>query len=151
MNPPEPCVELRKLIRVSREKVFAAWTTPELIARWMAPGNSEVLESEFDLRVGGVYRVRMKGEMAGRPYDVRVGGTYERIVPGELLSFTWAYEDDERRRAVGESLVTVILKAVPEGTELMLIHSRIATEEKREGHRLGWTDSLAKLGTLLAP
>jgi uncharacterized protein YndB with AHSA1/START domain len=149
MTPSQPHVELRTLIRVPREKVFAAWTDPKILARWMAPGNSEVLESVIDLRVGGAYRIRMKGEMGGRPYDVRIRGIYEKIVPHELLSFTWAYEDDERQRTVGESQVTVVLKSVPQGTELTLIHSKIATQEKREGHRRGWTDSLGKLETLL--
>jgi len=150
MTAPEPRVELRKTIRVSRDQVFRAWTTPELMARWMAPGISSVLESTVDLRVGGSYQIHMKGAMSGRSYDVWIRGTYERIVPNELLSFTWGYLDEERRRTVGESVVTVLLTAVPEGTELTLIHSKIATEERRKGHLEGWTSSLEKLDQCLS-
>jgi uncharacterized protein YndB with AHSA1/START domain len=150
MTASDPRVELRKTLRVPKDEVFRAWTTPELMAQWMAPGPKSVLTSTVDLRVGGSYQIHMKGEMSGRAYDVRIRGTYERIVPNELLSFTWGYEDPERRKSVGTSVVTVLLKTVPEGTELTLIHSRIATEERRRGHLEGWTGSLEQLDHFLS-
>lgn len=142
-------LELIKTIHAPVEKVFAAWTKPELIARWLAPGNSAVLESAIDLRVGGRYRIRMKGEMNGAAYDVVASGIYERIVPNELLSFTWTFEDEERRRSVGNSVVTVALKAMSDGTELTLIHEKLATQEAHDGHQSGWASCMEKLEAFL--
>lgn len=149
MSSQLPRIEIKKLIRVPKDRVFGAWTTPEVMARWMAPGTAEVLKSEVDFKVGGKYRIAMKGEMLGRAYDVVIGGIYREIVPEERLSFTWVYEDAEHRDSVGDSIVTVILESAPEGTRLTLIHEKIATEERREGHLWGWTDCLEKLTATL--
>jgi uncharacterized protein YndB with AHSA1/START domain len=149
MTDIEARVELRTRIRAPREKVFAAWTTPDVLARWIAPGPASVAESMIDLRVGGTYRLAMRGEMGGYSYDVVVTGLYERIIPNELLSFTWTYVDDARRKAVGHSLVTITLTTIGEDTELTLVHTRIATAEKREGHRMGWIEAMEKLAALV--
>ena len=50
-------VEVRRIIRVSRQRVFDAWTTPEELKRWHAPGPMTVAFAEMDLRVGGEFRI----------------------------------------------------------------------------------------------
>jgi uncharacterized protein YndB with AHSA1/START domain len=45
----------------------------------------------------------------------------------------------------GESRIEITLRAVPEGTELTLTHSRLHGEETRHSHEEGWTGSLDKL------
>jgi len=45
----------------------------------------------------------------------------------------------------GESRLAITLRAVPEGTELTLIHSNLHDEETRRSHEEGWTGSLDKL------
>jgi uncharacterized protein YndB with AHSA1/START domain len=149
MDAPPPKVELREVIDVPPPQVFDAWTRPDRMAHWIAPGDAAVLDSSVDLRVGGRYRIRMRGEMNGNRYDVAVGGIYRDIVPNERLCFTWAYEDAEHHKSVGDSLVTVTLRAVPHGTEILLVHEKILTRERREGHLWGWTDCLKKLRVLL--
>lgn len=144
-------LELKKVIMAPVEKVFAAWTKPELLSRWLSPGNgSTVLESVVDLKVGGRYRIRMKGEMNGMEFDVVAVGIYEQIVPNRLLSFTWSYEDDERRKLVGDSTVTVALTPIAGGTELTLIHEKLASEAGRRGHEWGWINCMEKLEKVVA-
>ena len=126
-------LELKKTIAEQPQRVFEAWTRPDLLSRWLAPGESTVLKSSLDVRPGGQYRIRMKGEMRGVPYDVVASGVYERIVPNELLSFTWTFEDAARRESVGDSLVTVTFRSVPEGTELILVHEKLATRNRAKG------------------
>ena len=138
-------IELHRTIHTSPERVFEAWTKPEWIMRWLSPGDSAVLDSSVDLRIGGSYRIRMKGEMNGKAFDVVVGGIYQDIVTNELLRFTWVYEDEERRKSVGNSVVTVRLRRMDAGTELTLIHEKLATPEAQAGHHWGWTNCLAKL------
>lgn len=150
MSAHHPTVEIRKLIRVSKEKVFEAWANPGLMARWMAPGNAAVLKCEVDFKVGGKYRLHLKGEMLGHNYDVVIGGVYRDIVPNKRLSFTWVYEGNEHREAVGNSIVTVALTSVKDGTELTLVHEKIATKERREGHLWGWNNCLEKLDAVVS-
>lgn len=146
MNPPGTEVQLSRFIRASRQRVFDAWSHPELLKEWIAPGaTSSVSATEVDFRVGGGFRIAMHGEMGGRRYDVVVSGIYRRIVFGQLLSFTWQFEDPERRASVGESRVTVELRDAEGGTEVLLTHAHVAAAEAREGHALGWNECFGKL------
>jgi uncharacterized protein YndB with AHSA1/START domain len=68
-----------------RERVFAAWTRPELLARWWGPGRFTLPVCEVDLRPGGAYRFVMRGP-DGREFPV--GGVYREVVPPERLVYT---------------------------------------------------------------
>ena len=67
------------------------------------------------------------------------------VIPNELISYTWrpAWSPGE------ESRVTVRLRDVEGGTELLLTHERFATVESRDGHERGWTSILGKLASYL--
>lgn len=148
MKSSETRLEIKKVIRASRNKVFEAWTQPEMIKKWMAPGASTVPSVQAEFKVGGAYRIEMRGEMGGRDYAVVVHGVYTKIVPSEFIAFTWIYEDPERRASVGSTLVSIALRDVDGGTELTLTHEKFASRERRDGHHFGWLDSLAKLAAV---
>ena len=134
-------LEVRRVIKAPRSRVFASWTTPELMQQWFAPGGMRVASASADLRVGGEYRV----EMHGLDDAVYVAsGFYRKIVPNELLSFTWggACESGE------ETLVTVALRDLEQGTELILTHERFRTAEAVAKHEHGWIGCLDKLEKL---
>ena len=150
MTSVQPRLEIQRTIHAPVDRVFKAWTDPELLARWLAPGEpAKVIESAVDLKVGGAYRIRMVGVMNGISYDVVAAGTYIKIVPNESLSFTWTFLDESRRSSVGDSVVTVILRPSPAGTELTLIHEKLATSEARSGHEWGWINCMEKLDTVI--
>ena len=46
-------ITLTRTFRAPRERVFAAWTDPETMQRWMVRG--KCTDAEVDLRVGGAY------------------------------------------------------------------------------------------------
>ena len=137
-------LNLVRTIKAPPEKVFAAWTEPETLKRWMAPGDDmTVAVVETDLRAGGRYRIVMRGTNGT---EHRVGGVYREIVPGKKLSFTWASESSPEI----ETLVTVELRQNGAGTELTLTHVKFATDQARDMHNQGWTGCLAKLERLMA-
>ncbi|MBI3563035.1 MAG: SRPBCC domain-containing protein [Gammaproteobacteria bacterium] len=149
MNSTPIHLQLKKFIRARREKVFQAWTKPEFLRTWIAPGAASSVSSlRMELKVGGSYRIEMQGEMGGRVFDVVVRGIYETIIPNELLTFTWAFEDQERRNSVGDTRVSVEFKDVDGGTEVILTHAKFATTDKRDGHYHGWVDCLEKLARI---
>ena len=143
-KPQDISLILVRTIKAPPEKVFAAWTEPETLKRWMAPGDDmTVALAETDLRVGGRYRIVMR-ETNGTEH--RVGGIYREIVPGKKLSFTWAWESTPEN----ESLVTIELRKNGTGTELTLTHVKFATDQARDMHNQGWSGCLAKLERLMA-
>ena len=91
-------LELRKVIKAKRARVFEAWTKPEVIRHWFGPRNMVVTEVSSDLRVGGSYRIEMRGaleaRLAERPnesmgYRAGATGVYTEIVTDERIAFTW--------------------------------------------------------------
>jgi uncharacterized protein YndB with AHSA1/START domain len=141
-----PSLTVKRRLKASPAKVFAAWTDPEKIKRWMGPGEIVTQRAEADPRVGGRYRIEMRSAN-GEPHNV--GGVYREIVANEKLVFTWAWDTtppDEPH----ESLVTVLLKADGDGTLLTLTHEKLFDEKSRDGHLHGWTGALDKLEKLVA-
>lgn len=128
---------LNKRCKAPVARVFAAWSSPEQVQRWFAPGDLTVPEAEVDFRVGGAYRIVMQ-----RPDGQQhiVGGVYRDIVPDERLVFTWSWEGSGVT-----SEVEIRLQPADGQTDLTLLHRQIPTEESRESHKQGWEGCLAKL------
>ena len=140
MKPTE--LTLSRVIRAPREKVFSAWTRPELLTQWWGPGPVSCPEAHVDLREGGAYR------LANLEVDgsiVWISGRFERVrVPDELV-YTWNVSI-----IPGEAtLVRVLFLPHPEGTELVLTHERFAVEAVRDMHLQGWGGCLDKLEKFL--
>ena len=49
-----------------------------------------------------------------------------------------------------ESRVEIVLRPIPEGTEITFTHSLLQDEETSRGHAEGWTGALDKLEALFA-
>jgi uncharacterized protein YndB with AHSA1/START domain len=137
-SPVKPSLTVKRRLKAPPAKVFAAWTDPEKVKRWMGPGQVKVEHAESDSRVGGRYRWLMKSP-EGNEHDV--SGVFREFVANEKLVFTWAWKTAPER----ESLVTVLFAPDGDGTLLTLTHEQFADEEARDGHKSGWIGALDKL------
>ena len=136
--PNDSMLELKRVLPVSRERVFAAWTETDLIRQWFAPGEMQTPVAEIDLRVGGNYRIVMKNA-TGETHSP--SGVYEEIIPCEKLVFTWKWQDSEL-----VTRVTITLKELGANeTELTLKHDGFPSADVRDQHNQGWTGCLANL------
>jgi uncharacterized protein YndB with AHSA1/START domain len=79
---------LTRVINAPREKVFAAWTQPELLKQWFAPAPWTTPNAETDVRPGGASVVVMRGP-DGNEFPCH--GVYLEVVKNERLVFTDAY------------------------------------------------------------
>jgi uncharacterized protein YndB with AHSA1/START domain len=135
-------LHLRRIIRAPRERVFAAWTEPQLLTLWWGPGPVTCPEAEVDLREGGAYRL---ANLHPDGTIVWISGRFERVRAPEELVYTWNVSI-----VPGEpTLVRVRFLTHAEGTELLLTHERFAAEAVRDMHLEGWGGCLDKLATLL--
>ncbi|WP_370455230.1 SRPBCC domain-containing protein [Pseudolabrys sp. FHR47] len=136
-----PSLTLKRRFSAPPEKVFAAWTDPQKMMRWMGPQGAIRCEARNDLRVGGRYDITMI--MADDEHNV--GGVYREIVPNEKLVFTWAWRSTPER----ESLVTVTVKPDGAGSLMTLLHEQFFDEAARDRHNEGWTGTMLRLETFL--
>lgn len=82
-------LEMTRLIRAPRERVFDAFTDQAALATWHCPRGMSVLEASADPRVGGRYRVVMGGRDGSRHIAV---GEYQKLDRADFLAYTWAWE-----------------------------------------------------------
>lgn len=132
---------IRRLIPAPREDVFAAWTDPESIKHWMCPGDIVTAEAQLDLRVGGSFRIVMKG----RGREVEHTGEYRVIARPSKPAFTWV----SRHTNFQPSLVTIELFDRSDQCELVLTHERLPGTEAVEAHRSGWKQIADRLAAHL--
>jgi uncharacterized protein YndB with AHSA1/START domain len=140
-----PAIQVNRVIKASRERVFAAWTTPSDIHKWMGCGDSKVKSAEVDLRVGGKYEINMQSSECG---TMQVNGVYREIKSPSRLVFTWGWENSEPGAQRVETLVTVDLIDLGGSTEVKLKHEGFSDSETRDRHAVGWNACLDKFEKL---
>ncbi len=130
---------LTRTIDAPREKLFRAWTDPELLKLWFAPAPYTTPVAELDVRPGGASLIVMRGpdgvEMPNR-------GVYLEVVENERIVFTNAYtkawEPSEK------PFITVILTFEDQGGKTkytaLVRHWTIADRQTHEemGFHRGW-------------
>lgn len=138
-------LNVRRVIKAPREKVFRAWTNARDVEKWWGPGPVICPNAFFDLSVGGRYHIANR-EPDGTTTMIR--GEFERIEAPELLVYSWFMN----AQPVGNkgSRVTVQFLEHAEGTEVVIHHERIATPEAAETHLAGWEGCLDGLEEFFA-
>jgi uncharacterized protein YndB with AHSA1/START domain len=137
-------LEVRRIIPASPSRVYDAWTTPELIAKWFAPsGEFTVIVHKAEARVGGSYRIEMRHANGASHIAI---GEYRELTRPTRLVFTWAWEGGR----TADTVVTVEFRPNGQSTEVVLTHTRFATEHERNEHLKGWTGCLDRLHTALS-
>lgn len=79
---------LTRVIDASPDKLYRAWTEPELLKQWFAPKPFETPHAELDVRPGGANYIVMRGPDGT---DMPNRGVYLEVAPNERLVFTDAY------------------------------------------------------------
>jgi uncharacterized protein YndB with AHSA1/START domain len=141
---------LTRLIDAPREKLFRAWTDPELLKQWFAPLPWTTPVAELDLRPGGANLVVMRGP-DGNEFPNR--GVYLEVVANERLVFTDAFT--EAWQPSQKPFMTAILTFEDEAGKTRytarLRHWTIADREAHEkmGFHEGWARCTNQLTTLV--
>jgi uncharacterized protein YndB with AHSA1/START domain len=135
--PDTPKLVIRRKMPAPREAVYAAWTDPTSMCEWMCPGDVQSAEAKLDVRVGGSYRILMKG--GKQEYDHT--GTYQIVEPPSKLAFTWISKGTENQ----PTLVTLEFLDHGKESELVLTHERFTTEDMMKRHQGGWAQIVEKL------
>ena len=135
---------LHRVLDAPRKLVWRAWTQREQMMRWCAPHGFAITHCENDLRVGGAWRSCMcspQGE------NLWVGGEYRSIVEPETLVFTHVWDEADRPRH--ETLVTLNFADENGKTRMTFRQQNFRSDESRDGHEGGWTQSFARLNDFL--
>jgi uncharacterized protein YndB with AHSA1/START domain len=149
--PSDRDLVLTRLIDAPREKLYRAWTEPELLKQWFAPLPYTTPVAELDVRPGGASLVVMRGPDG---VDMPNRGVYLEVVPNERLvvtdAFTKAWEP------AAKPFMTVILTFEDKGGKTqytaLVRHWTVADRETHEkmGFHQGWGICADQLAALVA-
>jgi len=141
---------LTRIFDAPPEKVYRAWTEPELIKQWFAPLPWTTPFAETDVRPGGSNLITIRspeGEDFPNP------GVYLEVVPNERLvvtdAYTRAWEPSE------QPFMTLILTFEDLGGKTRytarVLHWSVADRERHEqmGFHAGWGQCADQLAELL--
>jgi uncharacterized protein YndB with AHSA1/START domain len=138
-------VRVTRFFQASRQRVYRAWTEPELLMRWFIEDDGDMEIRELDLRIGGRYR--FEGTAAGRPWALE--GTFLDVKAPERLVYTWKWEDDPSLGGPGDTVVTVEFRDLGDATQLTVTQEGFANTLARNEHNQGWIGCLDRLGGLV--
>jgi uncharacterized protein YndB with AHSA1/START domain len=123
-----PTTTIEQTVRIAArpETVWSFWTEPERLREWW--GEATALE----LQPGGDYRIVMDNGTVGR-------GRFVELDPPRRLVFTFGWEHNAPGEplAPGSTRVEVTLRAEGDGTELVLRHTEVPSEQAPD-HVKGW-------------
>lgn len=141
---------LTRIYDAPPEKVYRAWTEPELLKQWFAPLPWTTPEAELDLRPGGANKITMRSPEGE---DFPNLGVYLEVVPNQRLVFTDAYT--QNWTPAEQPFMTVILTFEDLGGKTRYTarvrHWSVADREKHElmGFHQGWGQCADQLAELL--
>ena len=142
---------LTRVIDVTRDKVYRAWTEPELMKQWFAPKPYTTPVVEVDVRPGGSNFIVMR---APDGTELPNRGVYLGVVPNQRLvitdAYTTAWEPSEK------PFMTLILTFEDVGGKTRYTaRARHWNREDKETHEkmgfhVGWNQCTDQLTELVA-
>ena len=147
--PPDlPVLSIVREFDAEPDRVFRAWTDPELFARWSGPHSVGTEIGQWDARTGGAYRFAntRDGEVIASFF-----GSFHEVLQDERIvwTFTWEGFPD------GVSLETMTFEPVEGGRTRVTALSVVDSIEARDmmvasGMETGVREGYDKLDALLA-
>lgn len=129
-------IELSKVIKGSRALIFKALIDNSIMEKWFFAGpDGWSATVKADVKTGGTFVIDMHSGETTYSHN----GVYKEVIENEKVSFTW------NSQVVEETLVTITLSDVEEGTEVKLVHDFLPNQEMQTNHTNGWTAILDRL------
>lgn len=148
---PDLDLVLERVVPVPPDRVWAAWTQPELLTPWFCPKPWQTVHCEIDLRPGGAFTTVMQGPDGDQHAET---GCYLEIDPGRKLVWTSVLQGGYRPNAAGPEgafgfTATITLAAEGSGTRYTALvqHADAAGCEAHAamGFHAGWGTALDQL------
>ena len=147
----EGTVSITRVFDAPRERVFAAWTQAEHLARWFGPQGFRAHSCETDARPGGVFRLCVRSP-EGKDYWVR--GSYRELVAPERLVIACTADDDKGMARL-EEVIQVDFAERGGRTEVKLLAFARALNagatRMLEGMEAMWAQTVTRLDSHLKP
>ena len=146
-TPTDREIHIERVFEAPRDRVFAAFTDPELIPAWWGPRDTTTVVDQMDVRAGGSWRFVIRN-VDGSETGFR--GTYREVTPPERIVQTFEWEGMPGH----VSVETATFEDLGDRTKVTTV-SLFHTPEERDGMlgsgmEGGMNETYARLDELLA-
>ena len=139
-------VHLHRVLTAKPEKIYRAFLDRDAMAKWLPPNGYTCSVHHMDAKVGGTYKMSFTNFTTQK--SMSFGGEYRELVENQRLRYTDNFDDPNLS---GEIQVTVTLKKVSLGTEMIIVQEGLPTVIPLEACYVGWQQSLNNLAKLVEP
>jgi uncharacterized protein YndB with AHSA1/START domain len=144
-TPTDREIHIERIFDAPRDRVWRAFTEPELLAQWWGRGNKLVIE-RFELKAGGHWRFVEHGPDGVHGFE----GRFREVTPKERM--VWTFEWDGMPGY--PSVDTVLFEDLGDGRTRVISKALFFTTEERDGMvqsgmEQGLNQSYAALDALL--
>jgi len=136
-----------RVIDAAPEKLFRAWTEPELLKRWFCPRPWGVSSAQLDVRPGGANLIVMLSP-EGQEHPNR--GVYLEVVKNRRLVFTDAFTEAWVPSEKAFFVATITFEPLGSGTRYRAILQHWTRADREAHENLGFHDGWAKAADQLA-
>jgi len=105
--PDKLSLEIKRVIKAPRDRVYAAWTDPAQLREWFGPENVQTRSLVAEARMGGKFRWDLTSS-DGEKMTVR--GEYRELQPDRKIVFTSTRDSDKNQIYVMNTDGTNILR-----------------------------------------
>jgi uncharacterized protein YndB with AHSA1/START domain len=135
-------VFIETTIHASVEKVWEAWTEPNVIMKWFGSDpEGKVVSAKLDVRPGGSFEVTFKD---ADQTEHTCNGIYAEIEKLSRLTFTWHWKSEPSV----ESFIVLLLTEEKNSTKMRFEHMNFGSGSKHD-YVKGWQSTFLKLKLLL--
>ena len=141
--PPKGAIEIETVLPASVEKVWQAWTVPNIILQWFGSDpNGKGVAAVLNVKPGGTFEITFS-DADGTAHTC--SGAYTVVEEFSKLNFSWTWKSEPG----AVSLVTLTL--IPEGdnTRINFTHADLGNESKHD-YLNGWNATFLKLKNVLS-
>lgn len=146
MSDEKGTVRLHRVLKAPPERVYKAFLDPNALERWLPPYGFTGKINNMDAQVGGGYRMSFTNFSTGGTHSFTV--KYTELVASQRIRHTDTFDDPN---LPGEMIVSIDLKAVVCGTELVILQEGVPSAIPVELCYLGWQESLEMLARVVEP
>jgi uncharacterized protein YndB with AHSA1/START domain len=140
--PSDSQVKVTRQFRAPRDVVYKAYTTPELLKRWLlGPPGWSMPVCEMDLRVGGKYRWRWRSDEGGKEFGFH--GEFREVKKPSRIVHSEFFDPGDVGGDMGAGALITLELAESKGVTTMTIVMDYYTKEARDAAMsTGMTDGM---------
>jgi uncharacterized protein YndB with AHSA1/START domain len=146
-TPTDREIHTERIFDAPRDRVFAAYTDPELIPEWYGPRGGTTIVDQMDVRAGGRWRFVMRGADG---IETAFRGTYREVSAPERIVQTFEWEGMPGHVAIE----TAVFEDLGDRTKITTTSLFHTTEERdgmlESGMESGMNETYERLDELLA-